>query len=903
MRLRKFRIWIGAAVFLASALAGFAVARPFAPERLRADLESRLSAQLGGELRIAELRVGVGLGLRLAARGVTLDRPGGAALRVERVTADLRPFANLTGQRHLRLLRLERPTLRIGREEVRLPGDPRAAPVPEGGAPAGSAPDEWLRPLVALEAHARELLSGALAADTLEVRDGALWLSAAGPRAAAPLACEAIQGRLRRSWLGNTRLRLRLRLRDEGGERGSLEIAGDLKRRGALRLSLALADLDLGALGPRLDPDARSAGDLSGRLSGALSYAVPQPGRGQLELDLVARELARRAQGAESAPAAGRFSRAELTGSLAIAPQEVRVHGLRFAAGDLTLEIDAKAERPVQAAAQVELAAALRDAAVADLRRGLAWLPEIRREEAASLLAPLESGAIGLLRLGGSDTLSGWQAFLAGRTRRLPRGFVVDAELADATLRIGASDRLQGLAGRLWWTGDRLEIRDATAQFEGSALPRLDVSLDGVSHLFATRPEARRRRASAPPLPGLRPLWKVLAGGGGGEPTELPPLQLEVERLEHPLFFWPIRHAQATLATVPGGVRVETRGGTLAGAPLAGEVEWLFEPEPRVRARLATGPPEASAAAPAGDPGPWLTARLSVGPVATRHWRHERAAGRLRAEGARLRLEGAEIALAPRGHARANAELDLGRAAAAPFTFDFSLAESDLPDVARALGLPPQFASGRVAAAGALSGRFDPAGGTARSLSGAIDFAARAGTLARALPAVMVMALASEPIQPFARREQVRYERAEARFELAEGWLRTEELTLEGPDLRAIASGGVDLARAPHPLDVEIVLFLFRPVDGVLEKIPVLNYVLLGENRNLLAAHYALKGPWHDPQASLIPHRSFTAGPGSLVFERLPALMRRGIGALDSLFSREDRDPASAAAPAAPAGS
>jgi uncharacterized protein YhdP len=292
-----------------------------------------------------------------------------------------------------------------------------------------------------------------------------------------------------------------------------------------------------------------------------------------------------------------------------------------------------------------------------------------------------------------------------------------------------------------------------------------------------------------------------------------------------------------------------------------------------------------------------------VGALATRNWRQRRVQGRLLAEGPRLRVEGAEIALAPRGRARASAELDLGRADSVPFTFDFSLAESELPDVAQALGLPPQFASGRVAAAGALSGRLDPDGGSARSLSGTIDVAARAGTLAQALPAVMVMALASEPIQPFTRREHVRYERAEAKFELAQGWLRTEELVLEGPDLRALASGGVDLANEPHPLDVEVVLFLFRPVDSVLQKIPVLNYVLLGENRNLLAAHFALKGPWRDPRAHLVPHRSFTSGPGSLVFERLPALMRRGIGALDSLFSREPRDPAAAAAPAAPAGS
>jgi hypothetical protein len=92
----------------------------------------------------------------------------------------------------------------------------------------------------------------------------------------------------------------------------------------------------------------------------------------------------------------------------------------------------------------------------------------------------------------------------------------------------------------------------------------------------------------------------------------------------------------------------------------------------------------------------------------------------------------------------------------------------------------------------------------------------------------------------------------------------------------------------------------------VLEKIPLLNVLLLGPNENLVAAHFTLHGPWADPRATLVPVRSLTRGPGTMVFEAMPALVRRGLQAIGSLITNERQPipelaepPASPAAPAA----
>ncbi len=883
MHPRRARILLGAAVLVAAALVGFAWVQPYAPERLRTELEQRLSARLDAEVRISELRVALGWGLRLVGYGVDV-RPaeGAAGLRAKRVVAELRPVANLTGQRHLRLLRVEAPTLRVTRRD-----DGSWAPFPPrtpSERPPRESPDEMLAPLVAVEAQARRLLDAPVVADILEVRDGTVAF-ADRQEATRDIGVTGLQARLRRSWRGGTRLRLLGRVADGSGERGGFEFEGSLHE-GRLQLGLALTDIDLAAIDPWVSAPGTPR-RLAGRVAGAVAYDAPRPGHARLDLDLVGHELLSRVPDAvEDEPQERRVPRLQLAGALAIGPEEVRIEGARFATDAHSLELDAAVGRPLAPHSAAEIALAVEDASLSDLRHAVGWLPEVRRDEAERLVGALEQGRITQLRVGGAATLSAWQALLAGRTHELPEGFVVDASLASTTLRVGR-ERLESLEGRLWWTGDRLEIRSATARLNGSPLPRLDLSLEGVEHLFATDPAARRRRPGARPLPGLKPLWRSLAGKRRDEPPTVSPIQLELDRVEHPVLFWPLLGARAVVEPLPGGLRVETSGGRLAGAPLSGEIECRFEPTLHVRARLRAEAPTAATPAPSPDePGPWLVGRFEMGELRTSRWRHARAAGRLEAEGAQLRLIDSEIELEPAGRLLGDLTLDLAARDSAPFELAFELAGGDIPTLGLIARLPPDLATGRLDARGSLSGRAAPGARTGPSLSGTLELDAREGTIARAVPAVVVVALASEMINPFARREKIRYDRASTSLTFEAGRLHTDELTLEGPDVRAVASGGIDLSEPGTPLDVDLVLFLFRPVDTVLELIPVVNFILLGENENLVAAHFTLEGPWSDPRAEMVPHRSFTQGPASLVFERLPNLVRRGMRALDSLFSR-----------------
>lgn len=901
MRVTRRGLWIAAAcaTFSAAATAGFTVTARITPELLRVELEERLEAALGSPVSVRSVGLAFGLRVRVIGRGVEVyPGPDGPALRVEQAVVELRPFSHLTGQRRVRSLALERAELRLARDRAGRWTPAALAALLDAGDPddAGALqhPDELLSPLIVLEAGIRALLETRLPADRLELRGARIaWKGGAWHDIDAEIH--------RRALLGDTRVHLLARLADRRAERGSLEIEGERSRGGALRLALAATDLDLGtATATPLAPSG-SLGRLTGRLSGVALFEAPSAGSARVELDLVGRDL--RGPSAGLAPELELLAsrRVELGGTLEIDPQTVRLRGGRLRNDRLALGLEGVVERPLQGASQCELSVALDEVRLDDVRSLIAWLPSVERGEAEALLENLEAGHLHRLQLGGAASLGEWQEFLAGRSPREPRDFVLLADLAQVRLRAG-DDRIEELGGRLAWTGDRLEVRGLRANLGGRALPVLDLEVDGISSFFGTDRERRRLTVSAPPLAGLRALWKDLRPErSADEPGRMPvALGLEIERLEHPMFLWPIEAMAADITPLEQGVRIQARDGTWGGVPIEIAADWLFEPEERVNARVVAGPGESPAPSaaeatppPSTTPPPgaqersWARGRLRVGAVDEKRWKQRGATAQFELRGERLRLADARIDLAPHGSGVANALIDLSHPDAAPFQLSFEIFDGDLPTLGAAVRLPPDLATGHVDVAGSVEGSFDPAAKLGTSLEGLIEADARDGTLRKSVPAAMAVALANEVLTPLSKLERVRYERMRALLELSHGRLSSESLSVDGPDARAFARGEVVIGEEPHSIDVELVLFLFRPMDWVLDKIPIVNFLLLGPNRNLIAAHYQLSGSWEEPAARLVPLQSFTRGPGTLVFERVPSIVERGLDALGGLVGRD----------------
>jgi hypothetical protein len=128
-------------------------------------------------------------------------------------------------------------------------------------------------------------------------------------------------------------------------------------------------------------------------------------------------------------------------------------------------------------------------------------------------------------------------------------------------------------------------------------------------------------------------------------------------------------------------------------------------------------------------------------------------------------------------------------------------------------------------------------------------------------------------------------------LEFEDGRMYTEAFSLDGPKIGVVASGSIDLMSDNKEIDARIALLLFRKLDRVLEKIPILNRILLGTDANLVASYFQITGAWKEPNVKpiLLPG---SAGPASVVLQGVPMFVMRGINALGSMIRPDSPAPA-----------
>ena len=84
----------------------------------------------------------------------------------------------------------------------------------------------------------------------------------------------------------------------------------------------------------------------------------------------------------------------------------------------------------------------------------------------------------------------------------------------------------------------------------------------------------------------------------------------------------------------------------------------------------------------------------------------------------------------------------------------------------------------------------------------------------------------------------------------------------------------------------EVALFLFRQLDRAIDWIPLLNVLLLGDDQNMVAAYFEVVGPWDDPEARARPMRTLQEGPGEMLIQGIPNIVKWGVRALGGIFRK-----------------
>jgi len=865
-------------LFAAAVWAGFYLAGRIAPERLRLETERRLSKLLNAEVQIEETRLSLRWGLILEADGVEVKPTRGRSrLRIERASANLDPVALLTYRFGFDRLTLEEVTLRFE------------------GAAAGPDDERDLRDLIeVLDEAARSWLERSLPVRTVELTNGTILFADPAVGESPGLRIQAVTGLVRRgSFRRRTELRIRGQMRGAEGEASWIQLRAEADR--TLRARLRLEQMDLATLKPYAS-QLGIASELGGSTDGTLSWQY-QPGQPQslvirLEGSGLHASLPRRG---EKSPFDVAMERCAVHARIELGTDGLRLREAEISDGRLALRADGSLELPITRSANLRLALQLEEIPLPRIRELFAYLPPEIREQLDPLSERLEGGQLLDLRAEAHTTVEGLPELAESHLMGRPGEVTVRVEVADAGLRIGQDDRrLEALSGTAIWSGDSLELRRVRGRLGTRTFPRLDVTVSGLSQIRSPGEVNCIAPPSEVSLPGFGELrdWIRSQRKPSAEPSWRR-LTVDADWILHPALLCSVEHALGELLPAPDGLDFAVQHGVWAGVPIRGTGSYRRVPERSLKIEMSVGPPfEPMQLEPEADP--WAKGRWEYEFNRLGQWRMRGASGSFRISGSTLRLEKSTLLLAPLGELEGNLEVALGSDQELPYRLELQVQKLDLEDLQASSGREEELLSGRLLGAGVIDGRLHQGLPFLSDAEGPLTLHARDGKIQQKLPVFVAIAVASDRFDPFRYREELPYTAIDFSGRLEGGQLRSDYLSLDAPSLGMVASGQVGAVR-PYDIEAVVGLFFFPTLDSLINRVPVLNRVILGQDQNLMGAYFAMTGSWKQPRAQLIPIKSFAEGPAHFMLEG-PEFIWSGLRRLEALLNPSSNPPAAAEA-------
>ncbi len=896
-------------MFGAAALGGFYAASQMAPDRLRAEAEKRLSALLEAPVRLEAVQVNLTEDLpwlRLEARGLRADPlPGGASLSVETMSARLDPILLVLG-------RLELRGLHFAGIAIEVP-EPAGEATPEAGdapAPAEARADPVSRAIATLTRTADRLRAKPCPTPPLDGERVALRITSAAAPPRPVLEVDSVSFRCARlagdgAWEASGRALLA-----EGATAPfhvTLAVADD-----AVDARLAISSAPLGPLLEALRQPPELAGEARGELRWRSTPGAPQrvtlalSGRGVKGELGAARDPARAVQLDLREP--------KLALALEADARAIRTTELALSDGKLAATGALSLGLPLSDASPLTVEARTGDVDRDALARIAAQLPKGMRPEADRALERIVRGAIRSLAVRVKSTVGGVREIASGGVLARTGDLGLKLSLDDAELRIGKEDRLSDVSGTVEFSGDLLEVHATGAQFRERRLPRLALKLRGLANVHSLDDVKCDRPAPVPRIAAIDDLraWVESRRRPPYTPTWRA-LDLDVDRLSHPLLFCTLEDVTAEVLRLENGYDYTVETGTWAGFAIEGGAKWLKargeDGQPlrdggSVAVDVTLGEPR-PAAAPAKDPNVWAEGRFAYDVSALGRFLTKSYEGAFRAVGATADLYRTKLRLAPSGELEGRVTVDLGNDGPVPFTAEVQGRALDLLTVWETSQVPKPIMSGTLSGGAVVSGLLHLGESPLADVRGYASLHARKGEIYRNVPFLLALAMTDEKINPFGARDRFPYKAIDLEGPVEGGWLSSRTLTLEGKSERMAASGKTHLAE-PYELEAAIGVYPIPTLDSIVDAIPIVNVLLLGEDRALAGFYFSVTGEWTKPAVTPLLAKSVASGPASLVLEGVPNFVFGSLKAIGEVLvppvveKREEAPPA-ATAPLAPA--
>jgi hypothetical protein len=308
-------------------------------------------------------------------------------------------------------------------------------------------------------------------------------------------------------------------------------------------------------------------------------------------------------------------------------------------------------------------------------------------------------------------------------------------------------------------------------------------------------------------------------------------------------------------------------------------------------------------AAPAADPTVWAEGRFAYDVTSLGRFLTKGYEGDFRARGAVAELTHTRLRLAPSGELEGDLTLDLGGDGPVPFSAAVQSHGLELLDVWKISQAPKTLMSGTLVGAAVVAGHLLLGQSPLADVTGYATLHARRGEIYRDVPFLLALAMSDEKINPFGKRDRFPYQSIDLEGPIDKGWMTSRTLTLEGKSERMAASGKTHLAD-PFELEAAIGMYPLPTLDSIVGAIPIVNVILLGEDRALAGFYFTVTGVWTHPKVEPLLAKSVASGPASLVLEGVPSFVFGSLKAIGEVLApppKKEEPPPAPAAPTAPA--
>ena len=101
---------------------------------------------------------------------------------------------------------------------------------------------------------------------------------------------------------------------------------------------------------------------------------------------------------------------------------------------------------------------------------------------------------------------------------------------------------------------------------------------------------------------------------------------------------------------------------------------------------------------------------------------------------------------------------------------------------------------------------------------------------------------------------------------VSRGQVKTDNFIMKSPAFNAVASGKVDMVGGT--IDFDLGAQPLETIDTIVSNIPILGYILTGEDKSILTYYFKVDGPLMDPKVTYVPFKNLGTGVAD-TFKRL----------------------------------